>query len=96
MAYLNAQERENLRTELKNLSFGAAKFKLHRLDKKGRLAYLRNNQRTGQWMTRFELDGLGTRVTLIERYESIERGGKLRAQFDLLDVVVEPTPENRT
>lgn len=96
MAFLNAQERENLRNELKNLSFGAAKFKLHRLDKKGRLAYIRNNQRTGQWMTRFELDGLGTRVTLIERYEPTERGGKLRAQFELLDVVVEPTPDNRT
>jgi hypothetical protein len=47
-------------------------------------------------MTRFELDGLGTRVTLIERYEPTERGGKLRARFELLDVVVEPTPDNRT
>lgn len=96
MAFLNAQEREELRSKLTDMSFFWAKFRLHRIDPKGRLVYLRNNQNTGKWLTRFELTGLGTRVTLVETYDMVERAGKNRAKFELVDVIVEPTPENRT
>jgi hypothetical protein len=47
-------------------------------------------------MTRFELKGLGTRVTLVETYGTKQQGGRTKADFQLVDVVVEPTPDNRT
>jgi hypothetical protein len=96
MAFLNAEEREHLLNELKELSFNRAKAKLRRMDPKGRLAYLRNSQGVNRWSTRYELKGLGANVTLIEDYNKNERGGKVYGDFNLVEIVVEPTAENRT
>ncbi len=96
MAFLNAQERDALLQELKNMNFGQAKWKLIHLDPKGRLAYFRNNQAVDKWMTRYVLPGLGTRVTLVETYDTKQKGGKTKENFQLEEVVVEPTPDNRT
>jgi hypothetical protein len=95
MAYLNQQERQALLNELANMSFNRAKAKLRRMDPKGRLAYLRNTQIPGEYHTRFDLEGLGTRVTLIET--EIDRDPNQRwTEFELSRVVVEPLPGNRT
>jgi hypothetical protein len=98
MAYLNAQERDELLNELKDLDFIRAKRRLFRADKKGRLCFYRNAQHSGQLETRFDLEGLGTRVTLIEKHERVpdSRGGEFfDSAFELIDVVVEPLPGNR-
>jgi hypothetical protein len=68
------------------------------MDRRGRLVFYRNAQRTDQWLTRYELVGLGTRVTLVEaHYDAPDRRkeNRTRAEFDLVDVIVEPTPDNR-
>jgi hypothetical protein len=97
MAFLNKQEREALLNELAGMKFNRAQWKLARLDPKGRLAYIRNAQAPGQLWTRYELTGLGTRVTLIEEHSSqADKAGKSKADNALIEVVVEPTPENRT
>lgn len=96
MAFLNTTEREQLRDELLKLSFNQAKRKLHRIDPKGRLAFLRNSQTIGIFHTRFELVGMGTRVTLVEHFNMDEtKDGKFNSDFELFDVVVEPTPDNK-
>lgn len=96
MAFLNTEERAKLRQDLQKMSFGAAKRKLHRLDPKARLVYLRNNQRTGVYYTRFELPGMGTRVTLVEHFDMDQKAdGRFMSDFEFVDVVVEPTPENK-
>lgn len=97
MAYLNTQEREQLLDELKALDFVHAKRKLFLADQKGRLAYYRNAQHSGLLETRFELEGLGTRVTLVEKHSRVldEEKQVWNAQFELVDVRVEPLPSNR-
>lgn len=96
MAYLNKSEREALYDELKNMKFNQAKWKLSRLDPKGRLAFLRNAQATGKLLTRYELAGLGTRVTLVEEHNTKVKDAKIKGDYVLVDVIVEPTPDNRT
>lgn len=99
MAFLNQQERDKLLNELKGMNFNKAKAKVRRLDPKGRLAYLRNVQNSAnQLYTRYDLPGLGARVTLIEQEteKPIKDSNKLKAEFELMDVIVEPMPENRT
>lgn len=96
MAFLNQQEREALLDELKEKNFQQIKARLRRIDPKGRLAFFRNAQTVGRWMTRYELSGLGTRVTLVEEAKPFEKKGKLRSNFELVEIVVEPTPDNRT
>lgn len=96
MAFLNAAEREALLNELKKMNFKQAKNKLQRMDPKGRLAVYRNVQQPGRWLTRFDLHGLGTRVTLVENKTTYSVAGKTKADFELVEVVVEPTAENRT
>lgn len=96
MAFLNAQEREALLQDLKKLNFGQAKWKLAHLDPKGRIAYFRNNQLADKWLTRYVLAGLGTRVTLVESYRTKQQGGQTKEDFQLIDVIVEPTPDNKT
>jgi hypothetical protein len=98
MAFLNRQEREQLLKELVEIGkFNKAKGKLLRMDPKGRLAYFRNAQASGRFYTRFELEGLGTRVTLVE--QQVPKPGKsdayIKSEFELVEVHVEPTPENR-
>lgn len=104
MAYLNRAEREQLLNELKTMSFNRAKGKLRRMDPNGRIAYFRNAQESGKLYTRFELHGMGTTVTLIERdwdkVQTTEAAGaastRLKPGFDLIEVVVEPMASNKT
>jgi hypothetical protein len=95
MAFLNKQERENLLDELSKLNFKKAKHKLQRIDPKGRLAYYRNAQESGRWMTRFELAGLGTRVTLVEQFTGTVGEKITENDYEMIEIVVEPHPENR-
>jgi len=92
MAFLNQQEREKLLDELKNKSFNRIKGRLRKIDPKGELAYYRNIQETGRWMTRYVLHGLGTQVTLVEKQSF---GDKNRNQYELVEIIVEPLPGNR-
>lgn len=98
MAYLNAQEREDLLKELSKMNFNRAKGKLRRMDPKAKLGIYRTVQITGEWITRYDLLGLGTRVTLIEDRAPLADDPKLRQKLDyqLVEVIVEPLPENRT
>lgn len=102
MAYLNQAEREALLEELKALSFRKAKGRLRRLDAKGHMAYYRNFQRTGEYVTCFVLEGKGTRVELVETLarnegKPIHYGpNRLKPKFTFSRVVIEPMPENRT
>lgn len=104
MAYLNRAEREKLLNDLKTMKFNRAKGKLRRIDPKGKIAYFRNAQEAGKLYTRFELYGLGTVVTLIEsetgtQTTDVAAGAaavRLKPSFDLLEVVVDPMPENKT
>ncbi|TVR20505.1 MAG: hypothetical protein EA396_10575 [Anaerolineaceae bacterium] len=99
MAYLNEREREKLLNDLSKMTFLQAKRRLRRMDRQAKLAVYRNVQNTGEWITRYDLVGKGTRVTLIEE----ERVGHVgspdirhEAEYELARVVVEPLPENRT
>jgi hypothetical protein len=96
MAYLNEQERLSLLDELKDMSFNRAKGKVRGLDPKARLAFYRNAQQVGRWMTRYELPSLGTRVTLVESHKDVAKNSKIKSEFELVEVIVEPTPDNRT
>lgn len=92
MAYLDEQQRAQLRDELKNLKFNQAKGRLRRMDSKARLVFYRNSQQVGRWLTRYDLESLGTRVTLVEENRVNDR---MRSEWELVDVKVEPTPDNR-
>ncbi len=96
MAYLNTQERLALLDELKNMSFNRAKGRIRSLDPKARLAFYRNSQEVGRWMTRYELPTLGTRVTLVESHRDVGKNTKVKSEFQFDEVIVEPTPDNRT
>lgn len=99
MAFLNQQEREKLLNELKGMNFNKAKGKVRRLDPKGRLSYYRNVQDSANRLyTHYELPGMGVRVTLIEQgtEKPLEESSKLATKYQLVEVVVEPTPENKT
>lgn len=102
MAYLNQQEREKLLNDLKDMSFNKAKSKVRSMDPQGRLSYYRNVQDTANRLyTHYELAGLGTRVTLIEQASFTSANdesspAKLAASARLVEVIVEPTPDNRT
>jgi hypothetical protein len=105
MAYLNQQEREKLLQELVKLNnVPRARGKLRRMDPKVRLAYMRNMQQSGEYATRFDLFGLGTVVTLIERgteeKTATDKAGaaavRFKPEFTLSEVIVEPMPENKT
>jgi|SRR5664279_180763 len=104
MAYLNHEEREKLASDLTKISVSKARGKLRRMDPKVKLAYLRNAQGSGEYTTRFDLFGLGTVVTLVER-ESEEQSAtdkqgsapvRLKSEFSLAEVIVDPMPENKT
>lgn len=98
MAYLNAQQREQLRQELLPLKLGKAKGRVKGMDRKSRLVLYRNMQRVGQFTTLYELPSLGIKVALIEGEEigdAIKDGAAFKKKYDLLDVTVEPTPDNK-
>jgi len=98
MAYLNEDEREKLLDDLIKMNFNQARRKLRRMDPNVQLELFRNSQRVGEWMTRYELRGLGTIVTLIGSREDHNENpsNPVRVDYDLTRVVVEPTPDNRT
>jgi hypothetical protein len=96
MAYLNEQQRLALLNELKDMSFNRAKARVRSLDPKARLAFYRNAQQVGRWMTRYELPTLGARVTLVETHRDVGNGSMVKAEFEFDEVIVEPTPDNKT
>ena len=98
MAYLNEQERDKLLNELKDMSFNGANWKLRLMDKSGRIAFYRNAQQTGRWLTRYVLPSFGTRVTLVEEHydEPGKNPKRVKAKFRFIEVIVEPTPDNRS
>ena len=104
MAYLNRDEREKLMNELIKMKAPRARGKLRRMDPKVKLAFLRNAQEAGEYWTRYDLVGLGTIVTLVERAEEeqtfSDREGsapiRLSKEYTLSEVKVEPMPENKT
>ncbi len=96
MAYLNTQQRQELLDELKKMRFNRAKGKVRGMDSKSRLRFYRNAQNTGRLMTSYELPTLGTRVTLVEQVDEKDKGGKLKAEYDLAEVWVEALPGNNT
>lgn len=96
MAYLNKQEREDLLNELVKKNYNQAKRKLRRMDSKVKLGVYRNVQGVNRWLTSYELPSLGTKVTLIETYGYEGEGVKKESGYELVEVIVEPTPENRT
>lgn len=96
MAYLNQQERDQLLDELKTMKFNRAKGKLARMDPKGWLAYYRNVQASGEWHTRFVLDGLGTIVTLVELNHAANNQPRNKQRFEFVKVIVEPVPANHS
>lgn len=97
MAYLNQQQRDTLQVELESMSFGRANGALKRMDERGRLAFYRNAQRSGQWLTKYVLTGLGTQVTLIEAniVKATDRADRVKNGYVLVAVIVEPTADNR-
>ncbi len=98
MAYLNTDERNQLKQELDDLNdFTKVKRRLFLADPKGRLAFFRNAQHSGQLETRFDLEGLGTRVTIIETHsrELDDKKNVWNSNYELKDIVVEPLPDNR-
>lgn len=97
MAYLNAQERERLRNDLLDMSYGRAKGRLNRIDPAAKLVYWRNAQRVGEWHTRFDLPGLGTTVSLIEviHNKPTDHERISRRSYEMVDVRVEPMGDNR-
>lgn len=97
MAYLNTQERTELLNDLLKMdNFNKVRRKLRRMDPKVKLSYFRNVQDVNKWVTRYELPSRGTIVTLIES-QALDGEGKLREMnFELKEVIVEATPENRT
>jgi hypothetical protein len=92
MAKLNETERRALAERLGKMPFLKAKNRLLRMDADGRLVYYRNNQRTGVYETRFDLQGLGVRVNLRESYAEPTSQGAATFTFD--EVIVEPLPGN--
>lgn len=98
MAFLNDADRDRLLNELSSMNFKRAKARLRRMDPKGKIAVYRNVQNTGEWITRYDLHGLGTKVTLVEAYTGYEGDPAQRkaADYKLVQVIVEPMPGNRT
>lgn len=92
MAFLNKQERDELLDSIKDLKFNRIKAKLRRMDDKNRLIYYRNVQETNRWLTAYELPTKGVKVTLVENREV---GRKNNLEYNLTEIIVEPTSENR-
>ena len=94
MAYLNAEQREKLVNELKGMPFNKAKGKVRGMDADARLVYYRNSQGVGRWLTRYDLPSLGTRVTLVESHEDVDKNGKIKSEYELSEVIAEALPGN--
>jgi len=95
MAYLNEGERRSLLDDLSGMRLWRAKFKLRLMDPKVRLLYLRNVQHSGEWHTKYVLESLGTEVTLVEVNHAANDQPRNKQNFEFVNVIVEPTSDNR-
>jgi hypothetical protein len=103
-AFLNAQQRDDLRRELAGMKFNRATGRVRSLDPKGRLVYRRNNQSVGVYHTRYDLPTLGVSVILVEQGEvrvgETDNAGStpilMDRKFEYVDALVEPLPQNQT
>ena len=95
MAYLNEGERRSLLDDISGMRLWRAKFKLRLMDPKVRLLYLRNVQQSGQWHTKYVLESLGTEVTLVEVNHAANDQPRNKQHFEFVNVIVEPTADNR-
>jgi hypothetical protein len=93
---MNQKEREELLNQLKDMKFGRATGKVRGLDDKARLAFYRNAQGVNRLMTRYDLPTKGTRVTLVESTQKVESHNRLKNEYDMVEVIVEPLPGNNT
>lgn len=93
MAFLNKEERDALLEEIKDKRYPRIRGILNTRDPKARLAYFRNAQHSGRWMTRYVLEGLGTQVTLYEK--PIYNEARKKREYIIEEIVVEPLPGNR-
>jgi hypothetical protein len=74
------------------------------MDPNVKLRYLRNAQQTGEYLTSLDLPGQGVVVTLVERETeqrvATDKPGaapiRLKPEFRLTEVIVDPMPENQT
>jgi len=98
MAFINTQQREELERELEDIGdFTQVKRRMFTIDPKGRLVYFRNAQYADRLITRFDLEGLGTRVDIIERHSrEIDKSGEFwNSHYEFVDVEVSALPDNR-
>lgn len=93
MAFMNKQERDAMLDKMNGKSFQQIRGIVNSTDKKARIAYYRNVQETGKWMTRYIMEGAGTIVTLTEILEDAPRGNK--KHYRITEIELEPTDENR-
>jgi hypothetical protein len=100
MAYLNQQEREELANALIDKTYLQAKRTVRNMDRQSKLGVMRNMQRSGELLTRYTLPNKGAIVSLIEQRTTGYHDGtpeeRQRVNYELVRVVVEPTPDNRT
>ncbi len=89
MATLSQVQRQALLDELSGMKFGRAKGKLARMDPKGRLVYFRNVQQSGEWHTKFLLEGKGIAVTLVEVNHAANDQARNRQHFEFVNVIIE-------
>lgn len=95
MAFLSKDERDALAQEIKDKNFGQIRGYVHGKDDTARLAYFRNAQESGKWMTRYVLEGLGTMVTVYEELKEEKKGWFNKRKYVIEQIVVEPTKANR-
>jgi hypothetical protein len=96
MAYLNQNERDQMAQDLKDKTRQQIRGYVNGKDAKARLAYWRNVQESGKWMTRYVLESLGTMVTVYEVLEEESKGWFNKRDYKIEQIVVEPTANNRT
>ena len=96
MAFLSKDERDALAEEIKNKNFGQIRGYVHGKDSKSRLAYFRNVQESGKWMTRYVMETLGTMVTVYEDLKEEKKGWFSQRKYEIDKIVVEPTKSNRS
>lgn len=95
MAFMDKAERDAFLDEIKDKKFNKIRNKVYRADKQARLAYYRNVQESGKWMTRYIMEGAGTQVTVYEEIDEENKGGYNKRTYTITEIVVEPTAENR-
>ncbi|MGJ3240187.1 MAG: hypothetical protein ACFE0Q_15880 [Anaerolineae bacterium] len=95
MAFMSKEERDALLNDIKDMNFNQIRGYVYRKDPQARLAYFRNVQESGHWMTRYVLEGLGSQVTVYERIDEENKGWFNKRDYVITQIVVEPTNDNR-